>query len=506
MDHFNIEDIIIATEISEVEGAQPRSLGKNEFKLTQNLLNSDFLENPANSGTYLDMYTSIELQNAGIISPEMSQKTAQYCPYEGENMYNFHQNMEDQKPFVNQHHEKVEDSTFKMIKKSDDSEARIPYTRAEDECQPTAGKKSTKQKKATAKAQTNIVVGGGSQMDLDCQDLKYDQDTDFQNDYITVVTNVMNLPDALKQIEPNEAKNFPKSMGDCFFDYLYKKYSHFQTLLKKDCLSSLNIWNALFNPAERAQHEKKSQLSKLMKGLNTLSDEFNISGEQWFEFYMNFLSTFDPRTFRTQENIEKPERRLLYEMLARVMIEGLKEIQDILSRQKDLRVVSFKLQRVHKEKGVFLIKTNSPNFDQQFAKDSKGKTSRRSKKAKVTAQKEPQVANFDLFEIEREGEAPVAFDSLQNNIIADLPLFNVPQYYPVQEHETPSLFEEPRDTLYEEIPLAEVNPVALFTQELLQEGNTMRGDVMEEIDHFPEATSFIAYNQSEMEFGILQDL
>jgi len=189
----------------------------------------------------------------------------------------------------------------------------------------------------------------------------------YKNEFIRLEISVENLSNLIDAIEAGEAKNFLKNIGDDFLDYFYSKRPDAQSLLKKDCLSSLNVWNAVFNPAERAKYESKEELKKLIKGLNTLNGK--VTSQDWIFCFLDFLGSFNPKTYRKDVNIKKFNRKVLYEMLSRVMKqagETMAEILELCQSKILLNIVSFKVEKVHKSKAVFSFKTNSSDNDKSI--------------------------------------------------------------------------------------------------------------------------------------------
>ena len=159
--------------------------------------------------------------------------------------------------------------------------------------------------------------------------------------------------------------------GDHFFDYLVNVKVAEPNLLRRDSLNSIQTWNALFNPSQRTRFANKTgPIKKLIKELNNLSDE--IPHQKWIDLFLQFLSTFNPKIFRQQDSIKKFERRILYEMLERIVKEAgsvLFEMIKMFGNSTSKRIIeSFNLIKVHRSKVIFKFSTSSAAEDKQLTK------------------------------------------------------------------------------------------------------------------------------------------
>lgn len=204
--------------------------------------------------------------------------------------------------------------------------------------------------------------------------LKYRKSFTYESVCITQEVTVKEMNKIIENIHNDEAKNFLKVLGDHFFDFLVDKRIVLPNQLRRDSLNSIQTWNALFNPEQRAKFTTKTgPIKKLIKELEHLKDE--IPPQKWIMHFLRFLKEFDPKVFRDQENIRIEERRLLYEMLSRVVKEAgslLFDMATLFGNNISKGISVFNLVKVHRSKVIFKFSTGSPAEDEQLTKMMNG--------------------------------------------------------------------------------------------------------------------------------------
>ena len=257
-------------------------------------------------------------------------------------------------------------NTMKYIKTTSESAIKVPLAQA-SELSAISSQRSSQIKNGLRSKSTEKT---NSELNEIFSNLEYKNTFIYEDSCITQEISVADLPECIKKIHNDEAKNFLKVLGDHFFDYLVKVKVVEPNLLRRDSLNSMQAWNALFNSSQRARFANKiGPIKKLIKELNNLRDE--IPHQKWIHLFLEFLSTFNPKIFRQQDSITMPERRILYEMLGRIIKEAgstLFEMLKTFGNSTSQGIESFNIVKAHRSKVVFKFSTSSTTEDRHLTK------------------------------------------------------------------------------------------------------------------------------------------
>ena len=256
----------------------------------------------------------------------------------------------------------IEEPRRKVVKLTTEYSQSVPVT------SPTKSKKGKKYLGLKSKnflraqdaAKKETLFGDMSIEDdplLSC--VEYTYTFKLEKGYFKFELDVNSLPHPFDKMGSDVVKNYPKSLGDHFIRYLFARHVVQEKQLIKDCITSLTVWNALFDVGKREITKFKSKkITNFILALSNLSEQ--ITQQDWISYFLEFASTFNPEIYRTSTDIQKVERKQAYKLLSK----NLKEAAMTLCRKLQSvgileKITDFEIDRINKKNVTFFLKFDS---------------------------------------------------------------------------------------------------------------------------------------------------
>lgn len=200
------------------------------------------------------------------------------------------------------------------------------------------------------------------------------------------------LHPCINSLKPKESKNYLKWLGDHFFIFVSEKQrqANCPIQLRRDCLSSIEIWNTLFDQETRIGMNRRNS-EDLVASLERIKS--SITYQNWIDYALEFFSQCTPEKWRGKRDALDELRSRLYEMITKVVKEAATQLMNYC---EGVKINHFRLKKINKKKVIFCFRTDSSFVNEMLCPDL-GKATQKSTKrqSKKTSVKQIQPIMFE---------------------------------------------------------------------------------------------------------------